>query len=227
MNRMCTIQKKLGLSGLFGIEIILGFIKLVLSGYWHFWFGLVFSLLVMALAGVGVAFLWKSYKGRLWKILLVVSTLASVFLFILFLIQVVSWDFSANSFPSGCKKKTNCTRVTTDISTNVRGEGLVSPTIPSSTSTIQQEVKDWINSQTGTAILEETDSFIHARFVTPFWGFADDFYVQLFCQSNGTVAVWVQGEARLGTGDFNVNENRVANFIQSVNGYNFAPGKCF
>jgi hypothetical protein len=40
--------------------------------------------------------------------------------------------------------------------------------------------------------LEETDSFIHARFVTPFWGFADDFYVQLFCQSNGTVAVWVQ-----------------------------------
>jgi len=165
-------------------------------------------------------------RGKIWKSLFALSCLSTAIVFIFLLIPLMSWDFQVGSFPAGCKKKTNCTRVTTILDTNVRGGGLTCPMILSSTSSVQDEVKSWVNSQARTGILEQTDSFLHARFVSSFWGFADDFYVQLMCQKNGTVVVWVQGEARLGVGDFQVNEYRVADFITAINQYQFSIGKC-
>jgi len=210
-----------------GLELGIGIVKLALSSFWKHWFGLFISLVLIAITVTSIILLWNMYeRGRIWKAFFAISCLATAFVFLFLLVPLMSWDFPMDSFPSGCKKKTNCTRVTTILDTNVRGSGLSCPMIPSSTNSVQDEVKSWVNSQARTGILEQTDSFLRARFVSAFWGFADDFYVQLTCQQNGSIAIWVQGESRLGIGDFNVNEYRVADFITAMNQYQFSDGKC-
>jgi len=214
-------------SAMFVFQIILGLIKTILSGLWHHWLGLILSLALMAAAAIGLFLLWRySTRGYLWKGILIIGSFLTAFLVILLAFQIISWDSPIDSFPNGCKRKTNCTRVTTIVSSNVRGVGLTCPMIQSSTVSIHDQVKSWVESQSQSVVMEDSNDFIHARIVSALWGFADDFYAQLKCLNNGTTAIWVQSEARFGYGDMGVNDNRVSNFIHAIDGSGFPKGSC-
>ena len=66
--------------------------------------------------------------------------------------------------------------------------------------------------------------FIHARFGSLLWGFADDVFVQLSCSSSGSVVVEVQGQLRLGVGDMEVNVKRNVALMAALEGRGEAGG---
>ena len=114
------------------------------------------------------------------------------------------------SFPDNCPKVTNCTRV---ADANVRGEGLTPIISNMSSSEIIRLTLDWIDDQPRTSIIQNSSDFIHAKFLSPFFRFPDDFMVKISSNDNGTT-IWVQSQARLGESDLGVNEDRVQEFFR-------------
>ena len=52
---------------------------------------------------------------------------------------------------------------------------------------------------------QEPTAELHARFVTGFWGFADDVFVRVSCDAQGLALVESQSQLRLGSSDLGVN----------------------
>jgi len=217
--------KTIGVLTFLVLQVTFSIVQLSLAATWKFWFGVGISIFVAFLGVFGILLMchvkFTRMTGKLntfgritfW----ILDSFFTAWIFLLLLVHLVGKDPSQSSFPAGCRKKTNCTRLTTDISTNVRGEGLICPQANTTLKTANGAAKDWINSKSRSDMLTDKPTFLHARFVSSFWGFPDDFYVELVCQENGAVAFWVQSEARLGTGDFGVNEQNVKEFTEYIN----------
>jgi len=225
MNPQKDFKKKIIFSVLLSIQVILAFIKLVLSIIWHHWFGLGSSIIVIILAAVGFYVLFKVEHKIVRGVYITLDILFVIWICVLLLVTLIGWDPYLSQFPAGCKKITNCSRLTTNTSTNVRTQGLSCPIINTTVNALHDETVNWINSFGNTGILLSDATFIHARFVSFLWGFADDFYVALECQG-GSVAVWIQAEARLGTGDLGVNSARLLSFLGVINSTTFPAGSC-
>jgi uncharacterized protein (DUF1499 family) len=97
----------------------------------------------------------------------------------------------------GCRKTTNCSRLTTNSTSNVRIHNLVSPIDATDPDEISKEVIKFIDSQPGGVLTYEGSTLLHARFVSNWWGFPDDLYVELVCMTNRTVGVWIQVRFRM------------------------------
>ena len=143
------------------------------------------------------------------KIQKVIMTSISGYLLLLGLIWISARDPEILSFPDNCPKVTNCTRV---ADANVRGEGLTPIISNMSSSEIIKLTLDWINNQPRTSIIQNSSNFIHAKFLSAFFRFPDDFFVKVSSEDNGTI-IWVQSQARLGESDLEVNEERVQTFF--------------
>ena len=146
-------------------------------------------------------------------------------------IHVSSPDPIVTSFPSKCESRFGCSRVADEGKHSARG--LEPPRLQTPINVTLSAVEDWINSQNGARVLFTSSTFIHARFLTFFWGFADDFFVNLRCvtptkstnlqgmDKNANIfketLVEVQGQLRLGKSDLGVNARRNQRFIGWLN----------
>jgi uncharacterized protein (DUF1499 family) len=144
-----------------------------------------------------------------------------------------------------CGKLTNCFRLAGDSNDN-QDEGLTPFEVRAQPSKVFSSIKEWISSQSSTstsplqtkkaniqtfffflfvAILKEESDFVHAEFVTAFWGFSDDFYAATVCTVNGTL-VKLQSASRLGTGDFGVNRKRGIKILDYLKDQKFPEESC-
>lgn len=132
------------------------------------------------------------------------------YLLLLGLVWITAPDPEILSFPDNCPKITNCTRV---ADRNVRGDGLSPLEFNISASEVIGLILDWIDGQARSSILRNTSEFIHAKFLTAFFRFPDDFMIKISSDGNSTV-IWVQSQSRLGESDLGVNEARVQAFFR-------------
>jgi len=221
--------QKLVLMAIFAFQLMLSIVVLVLSCLWKHWIGVVFvvifGLLVMTAFAATIRERLQT-QNKLAKIIYSFFNISFSFIIIIFLVvQVSAWDKPVSHFPSVCTKTTNCCRLTSVNSSNVQATGFSSPFYNTTIDNVKSGIKSWIKTYNSAGILYESDTFIQTRFVTFFFGFPDDFYVELLCK-NGSVNVWVQSESRLGTGDFGVNRERVTDFLQKMNEKTFTLAKC-
>ena len=137
-----------------------------------------------------------------------------VFVALLLTIRITSPDPHLVAFPDSCpaNNKLGCSRVAVDQPHGPRG---VTPLfLPASLNATQAAIQGWIWAQAGSRIVYATPGFIHARVVTPIWGFADDFFVSLRCEpDHKQVVVETQGQLRIGKSDLGVNGRRNKNFF--------------
>ncbi len=156
------------------------------------------------------------------KKLLGILLILSLYPISLLSIYLLAPDPNTGNFPSRCPETPNCTRVA-DI--NVRGYGLSPLTFNTSLSSLHDAVVQWINDQPRTTVLADNGTFIHAKFLTAFFRFPDDFYLFLFCQNN-SATLWVQSQSRLGKSDLNVNEDRVQAFFSYLSTLSLPQQDC-
>lgn len=153
--------------------------------------------------------MWGSFKiQRLFFVLRWPLYGYGVFVALLIAIHLSSPDPHVVSFPASCPagSKLGCSRVAeTAPHTN---RGLV-PFILDGTSreTAQTMVVTWIM-DSGAAVLLNSPGFVHARFVSWLWGFADDFFLSVRCNEQGNAVIEVQGQLRIGKSDLGVNLRR-------------------
>ncbi len=147
--------------------------------------------------------------------------LGLIYLLSLGIIYVISPD-PPNKFPQNCPNTPNCTRV---AEINVRGDGLKPLLINTSINYVHSSLIEWIKNQPRGTVLFSNDTFIHAKFLSSFFRFADDLYIYLFC-NNSRSSFWVQSQSRLGNSDLRVNENRVQNLFKFISGYKYPKLNC-
>eukprot|EP01026_Neomeris_dumetosa_P041133 TRINITY_DN34014_c0_g1_i2.p1 TRINITY_DN34014_c0_g1~~TRINITY_DN34014_c0_g1_i2.p1 ORF type:complete len:300 (+),score=10.89 TRINITY_DN34014_c0_g1_i2:83-901(+) len=145
-----------------------------------------------------------------------------LYLALLLLIRASSPDeFGTSPFPTDCNGlPQGCARI---ASVNPhRDSGLTPVQINSNMELVKEVVKKWIENQPRSNIIGEFTSenpndnsvvVFHARFVSLFLGFADDFFVSLGCGQEGAVIVQVQSQLRIGRSVLGVNKKRVKDFM--------------
>lgn len=135
-----------------------------------------------------------------------------IFIALLIAIHLTSPDPHVASFPTACPNgnKFGCSRIAETAPQSTRG---LAPFILEATSreTAQSLVVTWLLDNGGSVLLN-TPGFVHARFVTWLWGFADDFFVSVRCNDVGSAVIEVQGQLRLGQSDLGVNARRNKRF---------------
>ena len=87
------------------------------------------------------------------------------------------------------------------------------------------EVRNWIDSQSGTSTIVEWPEQTHAVFRTLIMRFPDDFLVQGFCDDGDSV-LYVYSQSRLGVSDLGVNKARVASFAEYMQNVEMATSGC-
>lgn len=253
--------------------------KIILSGYFHHWFGLALSFLVLGLALTGficnelaqsiLPFSVFKRMGLAFKsILLVISAALGFFLFLLFLVQVIGWDPSIMGFPTGIP-----TISLSDPKSQDARKKQIALEWPQTQQQMWEE-KDFIvhsfhqqqstfqrRSRSGSTL--SLKQVLHSIPLVSWFGFTSGsaieggqrwilscegcFYsvglCRRFLRSTGVperhcgslgagewgfeVVGWLgQSEARLGTGDANVNEVRVSHFIGYINDQKYPEGTC-
>jgi len=226
-QREMKSKRQVSLYTALSVQFILCSAKLGLSIWWKHWFGVGFSIGAMIFTAICIYAIWKyEVSAPVRGLLLVVDVIVVFFLSAFVVFVLIGQDFKVSQFPTGCRKTTNCCRLTTNITSNVQATNLTCPTFNTTVNSARDAVKSWIRTNNNAAILEDADSFVRARFVTFLWGFPDDFYVGFNCTTNSEVELWIQGEARIGTGDFGVNRKRVEQFLNEIGKQQFATGIC-
>jgi len=215
---------------LFSFQMMFSIVVFVLSILWKHWLAIVFGVIFMLIVVYGLSATIRGKIHSQTKVIKIAfvffNVVFNVLIFIFFIVQVIAWDNPQSHFPTGCKKTTNCCRLTLSNSTNVQADGMTSPVINTTIKFAKDTVQDWMKTYNSAGTLYDSDTFIHARFVSFFFGFPDDFYVEFKCQVHGSVNIEIQSEAREGTGDFDVNRSRVKDLLQYIGKIDFAPGKC-
>jgi len=174
---------------------------------------------------LGAIVLWGSTKfQRLFYILRWPVLGFGIYVALLITIRYNSPDPQLTSFPASCGNAIHgCSRIARkNAQTTPRG---IEPSlIYSSINDTQTAVEAWMTSQAGLRVIyssktssknlnEDGKGFVHARVVTPIWGFADDFMVGLTCdKDSGKVLVEAQGQLRIGKRDLGVNSRRNKRF---------------
>jgi len=148
-------------------------------------------------------------------ILLVIIGLFSGLLFVIYVLnQRVAPP--VDEFPDGCRWASNCVRLVFNMSVNQSDfqHNFSIPTYNASIATLQNSITDWLHLiENEDAIVASNSTFIHAIFVSVLWSFADDFYTLITAINNGTNAIQLQSNSRLGKSDLGVNPARVQRFI--------------
>lgn len=103
--------------------------------------------------------------------------------------QVIS--YRRISKESGCRKTTNCSRLTTNSTENVRVPNLQDPIFQANPDDINEVLNQFIDSQPGGDLIYHANNLFHARFVSNWWGFPDDLWVEYVCLGE-EVGVWIQ-----------------------------------
>jgi uncharacterized protein (DUF1499 family) len=141
-----------------------------------------------------------------------------VFALLLIIVHMSSPDPKFRSFPDSCPKTHwfGCSRVAELNSHGSRGLELLH--IPAKLPDVQQIVEKWIYSQSGSPrILRSTRTgFIHVRFLSMLFGFADDMLINLRCDEDGNTIIELQGQLRIGKGDLGVNRRRNKRLLTGV-----------
>ena len=158
---------------------------------------------------------------------------------VLVLVHVSSPDPVVTAFPTKCTSRFGCSRVA-EMDKH-HAAGLKPPRFQAPLNETLRIIEGWISDQNGASILYDNSGFIHARFVSFFFGFADDFYVRVRCVPSlehghpgdgaeeinadghlddsvpSELIVEVQGQLRIGRGDLRVNALRNQRFINWLN----------
>ncbi|KIY97449.1 hypothetical protein MNEG_10513 [Monoraphidium neglectum] len=137
---------------------------------------------------------------------------------LLLLVRAASPDpkATAAAFPERCTKLEGCGRVAE------RHPHRAGPEVPLKLRTTLEGARGaaaaWVRALPRAEVLYDAADggadgggralLVHARVLTFFWGFADDFWVRLSCAGDGAALVEAQGQLRLGVGDLGVNPAR-------------------
>jgi uncharacterized protein (DUF1499 family) len=149
-----------------------------------------------------------------------------LFVTLLIAIHAASPDPRIAAFPAACPrhKHLGCSRVAEKASHATRG--LQPLPVPAALNETQAAVSAWVEGQVGARVLFAQPGFLHARFVTPVFGFGDDFMVGLRCGAEGVTIVEAQGQLRLGQSDLGVNARRNQRFFDALGAAKLPAGTC-
>jgi uncharacterized protein (DUF1499 family) len=119
------------------------------------------------------------------------------------------------AFPDACPadKLEGCSRVA-DSSPH-RNFDHIGVRLEASQAIVLDTITRWVAAYPRATVLRSGDGFVHARFVSQLWGFADDVFFSVRC--NGDMAVVeLQGQLRVGQGDMDVNVLRNMQFLDHL-----------
>ena len=133
-------------------------------------------------------------------------------------------DRNFDTFPSQCLPEPGCSRVSSEFN---HRDFLVDPSDVITISgveeeTIHSELLYCIKKDQGGRILSDTTSadvgnpFIHTVFISRFFGFIDDMYLQIIKCNSKKFGIEVQSQLRIGESDFDVNPQRVADMYGCI-----------
>ena len=160
----------------------------------------------------------KASLGAVASALVVVSL-------VLVVIRAASPDDDFAAFPQSCgTKEDGCARIAS-VSPH-RDDGLVPMLVDATAADVRAAVLAWgEHKEARGAVLDEGASLLHFRFLSRFWGFADDFVVSLTCDGAATL-VQAQSQLRIGRSDFGVNTERLERLWKHLASLQLAPGAC-
>ncbi|KAK9824728.1 hypothetical protein WJX74_001720 [Apatococcus lobatus] len=151
----------------------------------------------------------RSIRWLLW--------LYATYIALLLLIRLASPDVAFTTFPAECPHEhlESCSRIASTKPWNARKEVPLTVRTPQPALLLAAQV--WISHQPYSSFVNVTTDLAHARFVSPFWGFTDDFLVQVRCNRTvGTATMEVQSMSQLGRYDFGVNTQRTMAFMYTM-----------
>ena len=127
------------------------------------------------------------------------------------------------NFPTNCPEDSlNCSMIGPNT---YRGENLTELRINSSLEEVMDEVRKWVDSQSGTTTIGDWPEQTHVVFRTLILRFPDDFVVRGFCD-NGESVLHVYSKSRLGVSDLGVNKARVESFAEHMINVEMATSEC-
>eukprot|EP00887_Chlorella_sp_A99_P007358 scaffold2.g7358.t1 len=251
------------------VYIVLGLVEFVYAALWRFWVGIAVGLgvakLGVSLMGLGMTGgrtphrpppvgLKARLKAALWAVVMwgsaKVQRLLYIFRWLIYAygivallmlaIHLTSPDPDIAAFPSACPpgKRFGCSRV--------------AETAPHATRRMQPlhlnvSIEDagaaavrWVEAQPQARVLVRSPGFLHARFLSVVWGFADDMFISFrrelcwlaaveggreaaaraalgaWCNPARQVLVEVQGQLRIGKSDLGVCGRRNQRFLLAL-----------
>ena len=163
-----------------------------------------------------------SKKGRAHLLVFgIIITYAGV----VFAIQIAAPDspIEPENFPTKCPEDSiNCSLIAPN---HHRSGNLTEIRINASLLEVMDEVRKWIDSQSGTSTIGDWPEQTHAVFRTLILRFPDDFLVQGFCD-NGDSVLYVYSQSRLGISDLGVNKARVESFAEHMVNVEMPTSEC-
>jgi uncharacterized protein (DUF1499 family) len=127
------------------------------------------------------------------------------------------------NFPTNCPEDSlNCSMIGPNT---YRSEKLTELRINSSLEEVMDEVRKWVDSQSGTTTIGDWPEQTHVVFRTLIMRFPDDFVVRGFCDSGDSV-LHVYSKSRLGVSDLGVNKARVESFAEHMINVEMATSEC-
>jgi len=211
--------------------MLLGLVEIILAVLWIHIIGVVSGVLCFMFGALAIyvtlSTLYYSSRAKRARILgFIVNVLVVLFVVLLIIIHAIGANSEGNTFPTKCKTITYCCRLMLNNSTNIKVNNLTAPIINSSYLILQQTVKDWVIMQPQAKYLYQTTDLIHIQFVSLFFGFPDDMYIQFNCLNTSQVGFNIQSESRIDVRGFNDNYNRVLNFVNFLTQTSIQPGFC-
>lgn len=229
-----TAKKKVVLIQLFFCFAgILSVAEIISAGMWEHWMGILLAVVYLIYCSFSYwftlqeersfiefdfDFMSRARKRTVRIIFWVLHFVGFSTILLLILFHYIGFDKEKTQFPSGCDLSTNCCRLGTSSKDSVTERNIEVPvTFENITgSELMSKVKDWLNDKREDwewAYLTKETYFIQVRFISLFWGFPDDFYVQVNGTLSDIVYLYVQSESRIGEDDYDVNYDRVKDLI--------------
>ena len=126
-------------------------------------------------------------------------------------------------FPTSCPEDSiNCSMIAPN---HHRSGNITEIRINASLDEVMDEVRKWVDSQSGTTTIGDWSEQTHAVFRTLILRFPDDFVVRGFCDSGDSV-LHVYSKSRLGISDLGVNKARVESFAEHMINVEMATSEC-
>ena len=161
-------------------------------------------------------------KGR---ISLFAIGIVSAYLLSILSIQIAAPDdpIEPAKFPTSCPEDSiNCSMIAPN---HHRSGNITEIRINASLDEVMDEVRKWVNAQSGTTTIGDWPEQTHAVFRTLILRFPDDFVVRGFCD-NGETVLHVYSKSRLGVSDLGVNKARVMSFNDYMSNVEMATSDC-
>ena len=160
-----------------------------------------------------------------WRLPLFAIGIVSAYLLSILSIHIVAPDevIEPANFPTKCPEDSlNCSMIGPNT---YRSENLTELRINSSLEEVMDEVRKWVDSQSGTTTIGDWPEQTHVVFRTLIMRFPDDFVVRGFCD-NGDSVLHVYSKSRLGVSDLGVNKARVESFAEHMINVEMATSEC-